>query len=95
MPGETRSVRLYLFGILILLVTSPARADWGDLLKLFEKTDKTAAAGSLSEADVVAGLKEALSRGTESAVDFLGRNKLFVRIIYKLAIKLFSKQPII
>jgi hypothetical protein len=78
MPAGTSPVRLILTALLFLLFTSPARADWGDLLKLFDKADKTVSASSLSEADVIAGLKQALSHGTRSAVDFLGRKNGFL-----------------
>lgn len=61
-----------------LLITSSSWAGFGDMLKdsagQFLKGDgATAAASSLSQGQIGAGLKEALSIGAERAVDYLGK----------------------
>lgn len=65
---------------LLLCQASPgARAAWDDLIELFEADSvvKPAAPG-LSRADMVAGLKEALLKGSGRAVDTLGRENGFL-----------------
>jgi len=61
-----------------LLVTSNSEAGFGDMLK--QSADQflggdsgTLAASALSDSEIVAGLKEALSVGAERAVDYLGQ----------------------
>lgn len=59
-------------------LTQPANAGWGDFFDKFLQSDSgsaatTAITGALSNDDIVAGLKEALSNGVEKAINELGR----------------------
>ncbi len=69
---------------LLLLFSINAHAGWRDLLKVFGGDEEepvemaTQALGGLSESDIVEGLKEALSKGTKSAVSLLGREDGFL-----------------
>ena len=65
--------------LLLCQVSPGGRAAWDDLIELFEADAvvKPAASG-LSRADMVAGLKEALLKGSETAVDTLGRENGFL-----------------
>lgn len=62
-----------------LLLTSPAsQADWRDLLKVFSAEGENAEvdaelAGTLSDPEIIDALKQALEKGTQSAVAMLGR----------------------
>lgn len=73
-------------GLALLLGVMPltlAYADWRDLLKSVPGGTPsipavTAGAGSLSDAEIASGLREALSVGAERAVDILGQNGGFL-----------------
>jgi hypothetical protein len=68
----------------MLFFSVNAHAGWRDLLKVFTDDDEGSEevvekiAGGLSESDIVAGLKEALTRGTKSAVSLLGQEDGFL-----------------
>ena len=66
----------------LCLLCGPAQADWRDFLKSITggAEDKPVAEtlAGLSNADVVAGLKEALSKGTGAAVQLLGKEDGFL-----------------
>ena len=68
--------------IFFSLITYSVHADWRDFLKDLtgEKSKPTTsfALSALSDSDVVAGLKEALEKGTQSAVSLLGRKDGFL-----------------
>ena len=63
--------------LMVVSITSCASTHtaWDSLLKLFNDDEEPATASSLSltNSEIIAGLKEALSKGTQSAVDNLGR----------------------
>jgi hypothetical protein len=66
----------YSCSLLLLLcgVSQPATAGWSDLLKIIKgEKDTAVSVTALSDRDITAGLKEALARGTEIAIDLLGR----------------------
>ena len=70
---------IQLFLCVTLLLGSPAvMADWRDLLKVFtgddseEVVDKVKSAG-LADEEIIDGLKQALEKGTRSAVAMLGK----------------------
>ena len=87
MPGRAdrgrnklnRHCSIALIFMLLCQVSPGGRAAWDDLIELFEADAvvKPAASG-LSRADMVAGLKEALLKGSERAVDTLGRENGFL-----------------
>ena len=64
--------------LLLLQVSATGRAAWDDLIERFA-TDAVVkpAAPRLSQADLVAGLKEALLKGSRTAVNTLGRDNGF------------------
>ena len=68
----------------LVLFSLNAHAGWRDLLKVFGDNEEesvemaTQALGGLSESDIVEGLKQALSKGTQSAVSLLGREDGFL-----------------
>ncbi|MCG2634522.1 MAG: DUF4197 domain-containing protein, partial [Gammaproteobacteria bacterium] len=72
---------LRLIGLaLMVLIVSPATAGWRDMLDSVSKTlgsgdavPETITAGTLSEAEIIKGLKEALGQGVSAAVSNLGR----------------------
>lgn len=64
-----------------LTLSLPAQAfDWGEMLRgvLGKPAVQTAATDVLSNADITAGLKEALSRGADAAVAQLGKENGFL-----------------
>jgi hypothetical protein len=73
-----------LLSIFMLIFSLNAHAGWRDLLKELTggEDDSTAmvkkVAGGLSESDMVEGLKQALSKGTSSAVALLGKKDGFL-----------------
>lgn len=68
--------------VLLALSPAPASADWSSLLKSLQSTVKGSAAdggkGALGRKEVISGLKEALSKGTQFAVSTLGRKGGFL-----------------
>jgi uncharacterized protein DUF4197 len=73
-----------LLSIFILFFSINAQAGWRDFLKVFSDEDegteevvKKVTAG-LSESDIVDGLKEALTKGTRTAVSLLGKEDGFL-----------------
>ena len=65
----------------VVLASSPLHAGLSDLLDALKggvTGESTGAAGTLSNEDMVAGLKEALGQGTRFAVDQLGRDGGFL-----------------
>ena len=73
-----------LFSLFFLFFSVNAQAGWRDLLKVFSDEDegteevvKKVTAG-LSESDIVDGLKQALTKGTRSAVSLLGKEDGFL-----------------
>lgn len=67
--------------ILAVLPVSPAAyAAWGDFFKsLIDETTSDQDAGTLSNSEIIAGLKEALSQGSRAAIQKLGRVDGFYR----------------
>jgi hypothetical protein len=59
-------------------VTTDSHAAWSDIFKIFTD-DSNEATSSLSDGEIVNGLKEALSKGTRSAVNNLGRHDGFFK----------------
>lgn len=81
----TRSRRCFhvLVALFLVIFSLHAHAGWRDLLKVFDKDEKSTelakdAIGGLSESDIVNGLKEALTKGTRSAVSMLGKQDGFL-----------------
>ncbi|NUO71916.1 MAG: DUF4197 domain-containing protein [Frateuria sp.] len=76
-----RSLRPGLFGLLLAAAALPALAggQLDDLLKQLKHGShgNSAAAASLPTGDIAAGLKEALAKGTTSAINSLGRTDGF------------------
>lgn len=74
------------FQIVLLIslagVASAASAGWKDLLKIFDSEESpetsTELVSALSNGEIVDGLKEALIKGTQSAVSLLGRTDGFL-----------------
>ena len=69
--------------LLILLVSFPTYADWLDSLKgLLKKDDSsstmTDTVAALTNDEMIAGLKEALAKGTKTAVGYLGKEGGFL-----------------
>lgn len=68
--------------VLAVFLTSEVYADWRDFLGSLtgEKAEQTTSSSivALSEGDIVAGLKEALEKGTKTAVELLGRKDGFL-----------------
>ncbi len=67
----------------IVFFNMDAHAGWRDILHVFDKDKKSAAQGAepgsgLAETDIVNGLKEALTRGTRTAVAMLGKQDGFL-----------------
>ena len=66
----------------LIAVNQPARADWKDLLNIFNKGDTstpaTTAVSTLSNTEIIDGLKQALIKGTGAAVAFLGKKDGFL-----------------
>ena len=72
-----------LFAVFILFFSLGAHAGWRDFLNVFDKDDESTEVtkevlGGLSETDIVNGLKEALTKGTRSAVSMLGKEDGFL-----------------
>ena len=63
----------------LFLVAAPAGADWRDDLKQMAKDYGKQKMGqqALSDSDILAGLKEALAKGTTNAINSLGRSDGF------------------
>ncbi len=83
-PSRFRQ-RIYVFFIMYFVFFSvDVHAGWRDLLNVFSSEDDEPAEvakevmGGLSESDIVSGLKEALTRGTRTAVSMLGRKDGFL-----------------
>jgi hypothetical protein len=75
--------KLLLTGILVWAATSaPAVAGWADYVDKLKGSvgvqEETASGVSLTDAEMVSGLKEALNKGTQFAVDSLGRDGGFL-----------------
>lgn len=66
-----RPIGTTMLAIALLMITTAATAGWQDVLSEVTKTLKTSSA--LSDADIAAGLREALAVGTRSAVAAVGR----------------------
>ena len=62
---------LCLFGLMFLLATGPAQAQFGDILKSVQKAvgGTTSTGTSPGESEIAQGLKEALQVGTKNAVE--------------------------
>jgi hypothetical protein len=79
-----RRLRLLAIGCALFLAASQSRADLSgllDKLKGFTGSDTTATqplTGSPSNAEMIAGLKQALDKGTRYAVDLLGKDGGFL-----------------
>ena len=73
-----RRCSIALIVLLLLQVSATGQAAWDDLIERFnvDAVIKPAASG-LSQADLVAGLKEALQKGSRTAVNTLGRENGF------------------
>ncbi|MEM7027073.1 MAG: DUF4197 domain-containing protein [Pseudomonadota bacterium] len=69
----------FIYIILLLCIASPTHAGWSDLLDIFikDESDNTSI-NNLSQQDVIAGLKQALSKGSEFAVNSLGKQNGFL-----------------
>ncbi len=63
---------------LLVGLSLPCQSAWNDFVDFFkEQTPATLAKSNLSQADIVSGLKEALIKGTQSAVSTLGKENGF------------------
>ncbi len=76
------SVVKTMVGLVFLTLNQPTLADWKDLLKIF-KSNETESASSetvsaLTNDEIIAGLKEALIKGTSAAVSLLGQHDGFL-----------------
>ncbi len=66
--------------VIMTLVISPVHADWGDFFKsLIGETTSDQVPAGLTTSEIIAGLKEALSKGSRSAINQLGRKDGFFR----------------
>lgn len=75
---KTRQISLI---IILTLICSAAYADWRELLKIFDDEsvgEVVQGATGLTNDEIIAGLKEALSKGTRGAVRFLGKHDGFL-----------------
>ncbi len=84
MPGRFRPRFYVLLTVFAVFFSINAHAGWRDLLKVFSGEDDESAEvarevlGGLSESDIVDGLKEALTKGTRTAVSMLGKEDGFL-----------------
>lgn len=73
-----------LLALFILFFSINVHAAWRDLFEIFSNDEKESAeivenvAGALSETDIIDGLKQALTKGTNTAVSLLGRENGFL-----------------
>ena len=71
-------LKIILFSLVLSGLSFPVSAGWGDLVEYFtEKTPAILGESSLSNADIVSGLKEALVKGSQNAVSTLGKENGF------------------
>lgn len=61
-----------------LLPYQHVRAEWTDFLNILKKDTSASVNPVLSDTDIIGGLKQALSKGTKTAVAFLGREDGFL-----------------
>ena len=63
---------------LLVGLSLPCHSAWNDFVEFFkEQTPAALGKSSLSKADIVSGLKEALIKGSQSAVSTLGKENGF------------------
>ena len=76
------TVLTILLSLALLAFNESVSADWKDLLNIFNKSDTSAPAvsgiSSLSNAEIIDGLKQALIKGTGTAVAYLGKKDGFL-----------------
>lgn len=72
------TLRVILSAFILLTISIPAYAAWGDIVDFFkENVPAVSEQAGLSNADIVSGLKEALIKGSQSAVSTLGKQDGF------------------
>ena len=72
------SLKSFMLLPLLVGLSLPCQSAWNDFVDFFkEQTPATLAKSNLSQADIVSGLKEALIKGTQSAVSTLGKENGF------------------
>ena len=71
-------MRLNIF-ILLVLTSFSVNAGWSDLLDIFSSEEiKTPSVSNLSQQEIIAGLKQALNKGSDIAVKTLGKENGFL-----------------
>lgn len=82
MPRTDIKLTRIILLVMVINVSTNAYAGWKDILNIFKKEDgKTATTeivSSITNEEIIAGLKEALGKGTKTAVNFLGKTDGFL-----------------